>query len=287
MVTDATWINLAPQNQGTLPSLAICGEWMGIEIFHNENGSLNRATESLNLTKTTGWWNTLAAADLDQDGDIDLVAGNLGLNTPLKTSKSAPVELHLADYDGDGRLDPILTHFLQGQKVPLAFRNDLLSWILPLRKRFPNYTSYASADWKSVSALFDHQDAQVFTANTFSTGWLENKQGTTFEWHPLPIEAQLGPVNAILLDDFNQDQHIDILIAGNDFSTETHTGRYDASIGCLLIGDGQGQFRAMPQLKSGIYFPGDTKDLILLTEEPTTIIVGRNNEKLLAFQHQD
>ena len=284
MVTDACWVQLGAQSPDNLPSLVLCGEWMGIELFNNEKGRLSRASEAWQLEETVGWWNTVVAADLDQDGDTDLVAGNLGLNTPLKTSKSAPIELHLADYDNNGRLDPILTHYLQGQKVPLVFRDDLLSWILPLRKSFQDYTSYAEANWKTVYEIFKSPSTQVLRAHTFHTCWFENINGKMFQRHTLPIEAQFGPVNAIVVDDFNQDRKIDLLLAGNDFSTETHTGRYDASVGCLLLGNGDTTFNALSTGKSGIYIPGDTRSMVLLQGQPSKLIIGRNNEKLLTFQ---
>ncbi len=284
MVSDAIWLDY---NQDNRPDLALCGQWMNIKLFQNENGRLRQVTDEVGLSQAVGWWNTLTAADLDNDGDTDLVAGNLGLNTPLKTAKAEPLQLYLNDFDGDGRLDPIMTHYLEHREVPWHFRDDILSWILPLRKRFPNYTSYAEASWAELFPAQAMENTQKFAVNTFASSWIENKGQKGFVVHALPMVAQMAPVNTIMIEDFNQDGFRDLLLAGNDYATETHTGRYDASMGQLLMGDGRGDFRAAPIRESGLYLKGDTRAVVMVDrgEQRPIVIAARNDDTLVIFEY--
>lgn len=279
LVTAADWLDY---DQDGYVDLILGGEWMGIELFKNRGGKFDRVSDSVGLSNTQGWWSSIGVGDLDQDGDVDLVAGNLGLNAAYQTNKEEPLELHVADFDGDGRIDPIITHYLLGQRVPMPYRNDLLSWILPLRKRFPDYSTYAKANWID---LFPEAKATNRVVHTFTSFWFENKAGEGFVKHELPIEAQMGPINAIVIEDFNGDQKPDLLLAGNNYAMETHSGRIDALSTHLYLRNPDGAFVPQRMEKSGLHFPGDTRSLMTLqnAKQQKVIIVGRNNDRMLVF----
>ncbi len=288
-VTTALWTDFNKDNR---PDLVLAGEWMPILFFQNKNSKLekivhpksaiNNQQSAINNSK--GWWNTLAAADLDGDGDTDFVAGNLGLNTPYKADNQQSTRLYIADFNQNGKPIAVLTYHLQGKEVPVHFRNDLLTWLFPLKKQFNDYTSYAQAGWQDIYPKAVLKNAQVLTAQTFTSVWIENKNGA-FEMHPLPVEAQFAPVQSIVIQDFNKDGKADILLAGNSFATETHTGRYDAMNGLLLLGDGKGNFQSQTIAQSGFYLPGDARALALLKQAngKSLILATRNNDTMQAF----
>lgn len=282
-VKTAIWTDF---NKDQQPDLIIAGEWMPITFFENKNGRLQKINnQQPAINNSTGWWNCLAAADLDGDGDTDFVAGNLGLNTPYKIDNQQSTRLYTADFNQNGKPIAVMTYHLQGKEVPVHFRNDLLTWLFPLKKKFNDYTSYAQAGWQDFYPKSVLQKAQVLTAQTFASVWIENKNGT-FEMHPLPMEAQFAPVQSIVIQDFNKDGKADILLAGNSFATETHTGRYDAMSGLLLIGDGKGQFQPQTLAQSGFYLPGDARSLACLQQAngQSLVLATRNNDTMQAFQ---
>ncbi len=274
-IGDAAWADF--DGDGRI-DLAVAGEWTPITIFFQQENGFQRRT----LPNTTGWWNTLTAADLDGDGDADLVAGNLGHNTPYRTA--GPVRLYQNDFDGNGRTDAVLTFNLQGKEVPVHFRDDMLGWFYPLRKKFRDYTTYAEAGWADIFPAAANGQSQLVEADCLESVWIEN-EGAAFSVHPLPMPAQFGPVNSFLIADFIGDSRPDLLLAGNAFATETHTGRYDALNGLLLEGVAKGFAVVAPQ-KSGFYAPGDVRCLALLTlaNGEQVVLAGRNDDTLLAFR---
>ena len=283
IVNDAIWVDYDQDDQ---LDLLVTGEWMAIEVFKNVQGKLERQTQKLQLNESVGWWNTLLAKDMDGDGDLDLIAGNLGLNSSLKTAKGSPLQLYLADFDQNGQSEAIISHYLQGQQYPYHFRSDFLSRLQSLQKQIPDYTTYGKSALKDIFPDKVLTKSTIYTAHTFESSWFENIDNQRFERHPLPMEAQMGPIYSILSADFNKDGIQDLLIAGNDFTTETFTGKYDASIGLLLAGQNNKQFQPISSQHSGFYLPGATKDmaLILWKKKEWLLLAAQNNTTLELFQ---
>ncbi len=292
MVNAAIWSDI---NTDGKKDLIVVGEWMAITIFINEGEMFTNKTNEarchfteLNTTstlaQTVGWWNSITGADIDQDGDIDYILGNLGLNTPLKTSFEEPVSLYVNDFNMDDRQDPILCHYLEGKEVPYHPKDDMVQQMYTLRKITPSYTDYAQATWKDLfpSEVIDY--AKVYRAHTFESVYLENKGNLEFELSPLPKEAQMSPVFGIEILDTNQDTYPDVLLSGNSYATETMSGRYDAFQGMVLLGNGHGQFLPCSLTKSGWYLPNDEKGLITIpvSNRPHMIAVS-NNDTLKSF----
>ncbi len=275
-VSAALWTDV---DGDRLPDLVVAGEWMPLIWFRNRG----RSFEKMVISQSTGWWNSLAAADLDQDGDTDLVAGNLGRNNPYQGSSDAPLRLHLNDFDQNGRQDALMTFYLQGEEVPVHFRDDLLGWLYPLKKTYRSYQSYAEASWSDLFPSSLREKSKVLQTMQLSSVWVENDNGR-FIIHSLPLEAQFAPVNGILVDDFNRDGYSDLLLAGNSFATETNTGYYDALNGLLLCGNPQKTFTPRG-IDSGFYLPGDAKGLarIQLTDGRSLLLGPRNNDTMKAF----
>jgi hypothetical protein len=216
MITAALWTDF--DNDGWL-DLVIAGEFMPVRFFKNYRGSLKEFTESTGLQHTNGWWNSIVGADFDKDGDIDYVMGNLGLNSPLKASKDEPVCVYANDYDKDGRIDPVLCHYINGVEHIVAARDDMNRQMTSMRGRFRTYQAYADADFRNAFRHDEISAASVLKSERFESSYIENKGGGKFEMKALPLRAQFSPVYGMLAGDFNNDGHTDVLCVGNSFST--------------------------------------------------------------------
>jgi hypothetical protein len=255
------------------PDLLLAGEWMPLTFFRNEKGILHSQFPIFN---SQGWWNSLAAADFDRDGDVDYVVGNLGLNSKYKASPEQPVRLYAGDFDENGRLDPVLTYFLEGKEALAPIRDVATDQMTVLmRKRFTSYTAYARAD---VDDVLDKNKARVLQASEMRSCLLENRGGGTFALKPLPLPAQIAPVFGIQTGDFNGDGNPDALLVGNSYAAEPYAGRYDAGRGTLLLGDGKGGFSPVPFQQAGLNAEFDAKALARVqTTHGPLFVVGNNN----------
>lgn len=283
MVTDAVWTDI---NGDGHPDLVLAGEWMPITVFQNSEGKLANITGELGLSETGGWWNSLAAEDIDGDGDVDLTAGNLGSNNIFKVSDEAPLELFVNDFDENSLSEPILAEHREGGLYTWARRDELLEQIPGLQSRIPSYSSYADL---TVQELFDREkleEAERKRVYSFKSSYFENRGSEGFERHDLPVEAQFSPIQSILPLDYNGDGNSDLLTAGNFFGSDTKQGRYDADFGTLLAGDGNGNFKTIPVEKSGLFIRGEVRAIETLKtrQENTLILVARNDNTLLIYR---
>jgi hypothetical protein len=262
MITDAEWIDL---NNDTWPDLVTAGEFMPIRVFHNNQGKgFSETTNSYFETAEGGFWNRIAAADIDNDGDMDLVAGNFGTNSQIKASINEPVEMTFNDFDNNGTVDPILTYYIQGVSYPFPSRNELLTQLNSLRRKFPDYESYSTARLSDIFSPEELQSAAVLTATELKTIIFINSSGR-FEKKYLPIEAQFAPVHAIEIFDYNKDGNKDLILGGNRNAMCVRLGVMDANYGQLFQGDGKGNFKYIPQIESGLKIIGDVRSFRTMT----------------------
>ena len=275
MITSANWTDY---NNDGYTDLIVAGEWMPVTIFKNEKGILKKLSNNPLMQASTGWWFSLASADMDNDGDIDFVAGNLGLNNKYGVSTSTPLNVYVKDFDGNGATEPILSYFLKNKEYPVADRDQIVSVMPSIKKQFDMYSKYAASEFSQVFPAEKLEGATKFSVTNFSSVYIENKGDDQFEMHPLPIQAQFSAVQSIQLADYNQDGKKDILLAGNFYSPDFMTGRYDASIGLMLKGDGKGAFKPLSPAVSGIYIYGDARALATLKINNETVIISAANE---------
>jgi enediyne biosynthesis protein E4 len=219
-----------------------------------------------------GWWNRLQLADMDGDGDLDLIAGNWGLNSAIKVSQSEPATMYYNDFDNNGSMDPLICYYIQGKSYPMASRDEMTDQMVSLRQRFPTYDSYSNAGIEDIIKPEQLKSAKQLTTTYFETTYFENNNGI-FQAKKLPLQANFFPVYAISTGDFDRDGKQDIILAGNTDHARIKIGKIDAGYGVLLKGDGKGHFEYVPQLKSGLSVKGCTRDLIK--------IKGKNNDRLI------
>jgi len=277
MVTDAAFADL--DNNGT-KELIITGEWMPVTVFKLQNGKYQNVTQSLGLAEKTGWWYSLLVEDITGDGYPDIIAGNKGLNSILKASPSEPVTIYYKDFDANGSLDAILTHYDGGVSYPLLNRDRLLTQMIMLRKRFTRYDPYARATITDIFTAEELKGAKKLEANHFEHTVFVNNQGTGFVPQVLPRYTQISMIKSIQPIDINKNGKKDLIVGGNFFGTDSELGRYDASIGALLKNNGNGVFEEVPPTKSGLVIPGNVYHIvpIIISGEPHFWVV-RNNDK--------
>ena len=256
---------------------------MPIILYQNNNGKFEPIQ---GLEDTDGWWMSIAAGDIDNDGDIDLIAGNLGLNSKYKASIEEPLHVYGHDFDNTGSLDIVLGYYDEGKCYPVRGRQCSSEQMPFIKQKFPNYESFGGA---TLSDIYGDQLQNAIihgVAKTFASSMLINDGHGGFEIKPLPIKAQISTVQGILLNDFDSDGSIDLLIAGNLNVAEVETGNHDAGIGLYLQNDSQGNYKPVHVTKSGFFAPHDVRDIQLINtdiEDQPLIVVANNDNVIQVF----
>ncbi|ARK12732.1 VCBS repeat-containing protein [Fibrella sp. ES10-3-2-2] len=279
LVTDA--VATDTDNDGW-PDLVLAGEWMPVMLLRNGQG---KRLDNPATLAPAGWWNRIEKADLDGDGDDDLVLGNFGRNCQLKPTAQEPVQLTYADFDQNESIDPFLTYYIQGKPYPLATRDEALNQLFSLRRKFTTYQAYAGATLADILTTDQRSKADTLQATQFGSGILENRGANGFAWHELPVEAQFAPIYAIALLDADADGRPDLLLAGNQSNTRIKIGKMDANYGQLFRNEGQCRFRYVPQHQTGFTVTGDVRDVQIIGNGTTQqILFGRNNNTIQVYR---
>ena len=282
MIRDMLWADVDRDGD---KDIIIAGEWMPLKVLINENGRFKMKKDAFGSVKTEGWWNCLAAIDFDKDGDIDFIAGNHGLNSKFKATPEKPVSMYVNDFDLNGTIEQILCVYDGDKSYPLALKHDLTRQIPALEKKYPKYEMYKDQQITDIFTPEQLNNSIHLDAFILETSLFMNDGSGHFTMKSLPVEAQFSPVYAVEVGDFNSDGNPEILLGGNLYNVKPEVGRYDASYGCFLAGDGKGGFKNIPAKVSGFRLTGEIRDI---TEVETTngklMVVARSNDPLQVFK---
>lgn len=261
---------------GTL-ELVFAGDWMPISVFSFDGTTYKNRTNAFGLDKSNGWWKCIRIEDIDDDGDADLVAGNMGLNHRLKATSDFPITLISNDFDGNGSTDPVMCFYHNTKLYPFAGRDAIIAQIPALKKKFLRYTPYAFATIDDIFSTQDLKGSNYLYVYTFST-LLYRNDGKAFMAVTLPYQVQLSPVYDLIIKDFNKDNKKDILMAGNFSHCETETGEIDAGNGTLLLQQADGSFTYVANKLHGFWAQKEVRelDLIRLPDGREAILTGNN-----------
>jgi len=261
--------------------LLVIGDWTTPKVLAFQNRTFVDKTSDFFSENLAGWWNTAKADDLDGDGDLDLILGNWGLNNQFKPTAERPMELFYDDFDKNGYIDPIWCYYIGETSYPFVLKDELTDQIVSLRKEFVTYESYADRTITEILPEEQLQKSPKCITNFLETVWFENRNGR-FVKQQLPVEANISSVNAITVNDFDQDGNKDILLAGNVPFNRVRIGRRENAFGIYLKGDGKGNFTYLPNWKTGLNIKGSVRALEMIrTKENEKLVVGINNAKPL------
>ena len=278
-VKDAIWADMDGDQD---EDLVIAGDWMAITILINERGNF-KLLEKTGIENELGWWNTVEAIDYDQDGDLDLMAGNLGLNSKLKASPTEPLRMYVKDFDGNETVEQILTHYINGKEYPFHTKDELVKQLPGLKKKYLSYARFAEADFNDLFSEKELKTAEKFQVNRLESVIVENKGNGKFVMTALPKSAQFSPAMAILVDDLNNDKKPDIILGSNFFPINIQMGKYDGSYGIVLKNTGK-YFVAIPQATSGWSITGEVRHLRKIEIGGTMMYLAiRNNDEVVCY----
>ncbi len=277
LVTASSWVDFG--NDGW-DDLVLAGEWMPIKFYRNNEGTFEDVSEKLlsNYKESTGWWFDLKSGDFDNDGDVDLIAGNLGKNYKYQASPAAPFKVYLNDFDANESADIVLSYRKGDKEFPLRGRQCSSQQMPAIKVKFQDYNSFASATLNQIYTTKLLDESLSYEITSFASVYLENKNGT-YSAKPLPQPAQLSSINTFVVEDFDKDGNPDVVLAGNLYNAEVETPRNDASFGLYLRGDGRNNFTVVPMIKSGLKIVGDVREMQLISiDGQKHLLIAKNDD---------
>lgn len=288
MVTDGAWSDFSGDGR---PDLVVVREWQAPAFLRNEKGQSLKPQNFSCLKQLNGWWYSIAAADLDNDGDEDYLLGNLGLNHRFHVSSKYPLKLYAIDIDNNGTIDPIMAGFWEDEhgrmkEYPVNYLDELAAQSPFFRKKFTSYKQFSLTPMDSILAGLPVKDEQVYIVNNTASVLLWNNGGSDWELETLPIEVQFAPVKKILVADFNKDGYRDALFLGNDYSFDVSTGYYDAQRGCILAGMGGRSFDLIGFAETGLGLSGQLESALYVEGQPDKLLVGINRVGIRTFMNR-
>lgn len=280
MVTDAQWIDLTGDQRA---ELVVVGEWMAPQVLVQDKNQWIKHPSG--LEGASGWWYTLAADDVDGDGDQDLILGNRGENFYFTGTSHAPAKLWLADFDGNGTTEKIITQQLEGRDMPIAMKKDLTAQLVSLKKQNLQHAEFAN---KSIQELLEPaalRKALVREGTYFQSAVAINDGSGQFQLQALPTEVQFSCVCDIFCVDLNADGKKDLVMAGNEGSFTPQFSKLDASFGHVLLNEGDGTFRRIPNRTTGFFLRGNAKEIrSIVIDGELHLLTARNNDYPTLFK---
>lgn len=284
MVTTALWTDADGDGRS---DLLVAGEWMSLRLFHNnDDGTFTETTEAAGFAASSGWWNSLTAADVNGDGLIDYIAGNQGLNSKYHASAEHPTSIYYGDFEGNGRCEIVESEYEGDKLYPVRGRSCSSRAMPSLRAKFPTFRDFGAALLPEIYPTDKLSESLQLHATELSSGVFLNDGRGKFAFRSFPRLAQTSPIFGTAAADFNGDGHVDIVAVQNFHGPQVETGRYNGGIGLLLLGDGAGGFRVASAQESGVFIPGEGRGVALGDWDQDGrpgLLITRTNEAVMAL----
>jgi hypothetical protein len=276
MITSATEMDI--NRDGSLEIL-LTHQWGGIDVMYPSVKKWTKAS----ATKLPGWWNFTLPIDIDLDGDMDFIAGNLGLNTRLKATEKEPISMYYNDFDDNGKFEQIITFYLQGKEIPFANKDEIQRQIPKIKKTFLYAEDFAKANLYDIFTKEKLKTSKVVHAYHFANTLFINDGKGKFTAKALPWEAQISAYKSAVVMDANGDRWPDILMMGNFYDNNVQMGRYDADYGTLLINNGKQDFNVAAM--NGLSIKGQVRHIApIQIKQQSAFVLGMNSDSLRLIQ---
>ena len=289
MVTGCVWSDFNGDNWSDL--MLTC-EWGPVRCFQNKSGILQEVTESAGLASRLGWYNSINAGDIDNDGDTDFVVGNFGLNTKYKANSKKPELLFYGDFEAAGRKRIVEAKYEGDICLPRRGLSCSSHAMPMVRQKKPTFHEFAISSLDGIYGEENLQTADRYEANSLESGVLINdsdENGIKFRFRSLPRIAQASPVFGCQLCDVDGDGNLDLYVVQNFFGPQRETGFFDGGISLLLSGDGTGNFEAVEAAQSGLIVTGAATSLVVTDldgNDSPDFVVGKNDASQMTFLNQ-